>query len=672
MPFLPTSKKEVEQLGWDQLDVILFSGDAYVDHPSFGAAVVGRVIESCGLKVAIVPQPNWQDDLRDFRKLGRPRYFFAVSPGAMDSMVNHYTAARRRRSDDAYTPGGRSGARPDYPSVVYTKILKMLFPDVPVLLGGIEASLRRVTHYDYWQDRLRPSILVDSGADILVYGMGEKPLTEICTLLRKGVPFSSLKTVPQTSFLIPADSPLPKNKNWETIELYSHEQCLDDKMCYAKNFKHVEEESNRKHAARLTQQCGNSIIVLNPQYPPMTQQEIDASFDLPYMYQPHPRYNGKGDIPAFEMIKNSVNLHRGCFGGCSFCTISAHQGKFIASRSVNSIMREVQNLVKQPWFKGYISDLGGPSANMYGLHGRDESICEVCRRPSCIFPEVCKNMNTDLSPLIELYHKVDALPEVKKSFIGSGVRYDILLAEGRTPDETRSHHDYTRELITKHVSGRLKVAPEHTSKAVLDIMRKPDFCLFHKFKQEFDKINKEEHLNQQLIPYFISSHPGCHDVDMAELAAETHDMDFRLEQVQDFTPTPMTVSTVIYYSGIHPYTLKPVYTARTPDEKQRQRLFFFWYKPEYKPQIMKALKDLHRFDIIERLFDKSASIPREARFSGPSSDSSRDSRKPHGSSNGQSSRLSSPSVKSPDRHHPAKPKSGKNKTSFNPNFYKKK
>lgn len=604
--FLPTSKREVEQLGWDELDVILFSGDAYVDHPSFGAAVVGRVLESCGMKVAIVPQPNWQDDLRDFRKLGRPRYFFGVSPGAMDSMVNHYTAARRRRSDDAYTPGGRSGARPDYPSIVYTKILKMLYPDVPVLLGGIEASLRRVTHYDYWKDSLMPSILIDSEADILVYGMGEKPLTEIAQLLRKGVPFSSLKTVPQTAFVMSADEPLPKNKRWETIELYSHEDCLRDKMCYAKNFKHVEEESNRKHAARLTQRCGDRIIVLNPQYPPMTETEVDASFDLPYAYQPHPRYNGKGDIPAFEMIKNSVCLHRGCFGGCSFCTISAHQGKFIASRSEKSVMREVQNLVKQPWFKGYISDLGGPSANMYGLHGNDESICEVCRRPSCLFPQVCKNLNTDLSRLIKLYHAVDALPEVKKSFIGSGIRYDIMLSEGHNAAEAKSHAEYTRELITKHVSGRLKVAPEHTSKAVLDTMRKPDFALFGKFKKQFDEINKQAGLKQQLIPYFISSHPGCHEVDMAELAAATHDMDFKLEQVQDFTPTPMTVSTVIYYSGIHPYTLKPVFTARTADEKQRQRQFFFWYKPECRPQIMKALKDLHRLDIAERLFSGSS------------------------------------------------------------------
>lgn len=603
--FLPTSKKEVEQLGWDELDVILFSGDAYVDHPSFGAAVVGRVLESCGLKVAIVPQPNWQDDLRDFKKLGRPRYFFGISPGAMDSMVNHYTAARRRRSDDAYTPGGRSGARPDYPSIVYTKILKMLYPDIPVLLGGIEASLRRVTHYDYWKDQLMPSILVSSGADILVYGMGEKPLTEIASLLKKGVPFSSLKTVPQTSFVINEEDSLPKNKRWETIELYSHEQCLDDKMCYAKNFRHVEEESNRKHGARLVQRYQNKQIVINPQYPPMTEKEIDASFDLPYTYKPHPRYNGKGDIPAFEMIKNSVNLHRGCFGGCSFCTISAHQGKFIASRSEDSIMREVENLVSQPWFKGYISDLGGPSANMYGLHGKDETICEVCRRPSCIFPAVCKNMNTDLTRLINLYRRVDALPQVKKSFIGSGVRYDILLSDAQTADENRSHAEYTKELITKHVSGRLKVAPEHTSKTVLDVMRKPDFQMFGKFKKQFDDINRQAGLNQQLIPYFMSSHPGCHDVDMAELAAETHNLDFKLEQVQDFTPTPMTVSTVIYYSGIHPYTLKPVYTARSADEKQRQRMFFFWYKPEYKPTIMKALKDMKRFDIAERLFRSS-------------------------------------------------------------------
>lgn len=602
--WLPTTRKEMELRGWDEVDVVLFSGDAYVDHPSFGAAVVGRVLESCGLRVAIVAQPNWRDDLRDFKKMGRPRMFFAISAGAMDSMVNHYTANRRRRSDDAYTPGGKAGFRPDYPTIVYTQILKRLYPDVPVVVGGIEASLRRVTHYDYWQDKLRPSILVDSGADMLIYGMGEKPLRELATLLRKGVPFSSLTTIPQTAFLQSIDIDLPKNKRWQTLELASHEKCLEDKMSYAKNFRHVEEEANKKHASRLVQRVDDKLVVINPQYPPMTEKEIDYSFDLPYTHLPHPKYNGKGDIPAYEMIKNSVCLHRGCFGGCSFCTISAHQGKFIASRSERSVLAEVEKIKTLPGFKGYLSDLGGPSANMYGMKGRDEKLCDVCARPSCIFPTVCKNMNTDHSRLTALYRKVDSIEGVKKSFVGSGVRYDMLLNDNASEAERRSHREYTRELISRHVSGRLKVAPEHTSDGVLSVMRKPSFALFGRFKKEFERINKECGLNQQIVPYFISSHPGCRDEDMAELAVLTKDMDFKLEQVQDFTPTPMTVSTVIYYSGIHPYTLKPVMTAKTQEAKLRQRMFFFWYKPEYRTKIIATLKSMRRTDLVERMFGK--------------------------------------------------------------------
>lgn len=602
--WLPTTRKEMELRGWDEVDVVLFSGDAYVDHPSFGAAVVGRVLESCGLRVAIVAQPNWRDDLRDFKKMGRPRMIFAISAGAMDSMVNHYTANRRRRSDDAYTPGGKAGFRPDYPTIVYTQILKRLYPDVPVVVGGIEASLRRVTHYDYWQDKLLPSILVDSGADMLIYGMGEKPLRELATLLRKGVPFGSLTTIPQTAFLQSVDIDLPKNKRWQTLELASHEKCLEDKMSYAKNFRHVEEEANKKHASRLVQRVDDKLVVINPQYPPMTEKEIDYSFDLPYTHLPHPKYNGKGDIPAYEMIKNSVCLHRGCFGGCSFCTISAHQGKFIASRSERSVLAEVEKIKTLPGFKGYLSDLGGPSANMYGMKGRDEKLCDVCARPSCIFPTVCKNMNTDHSRLTALYRKVDSIEGVKKSFVGSGVRYDMLLADNASEAERRSHREYTRELISRHVSGRLKVAPEHTSDGVLSVMRKPSFALFGRFKKEFERINMECGLNQQIVPYFISSHPGCRDEDMAELAVLTKDMDFKLEQVQDFTPTPMTVSTVIYYSGIHPYTLKPVMTAKTQEAKLRQRMFFFWYKPEYRTKIIATLKSMRRTDLVERMFGK--------------------------------------------------------------------
>lgn len=597
--WLPTTKKEVDARGWDYIDVILFSGDAYVDHPSFGAAVIGRTLEAMGLRVAIVPQPDWRGDFRDFKKLGAPRLFFGVSAGAMDSMVNHYTANKRLRSDDAYTPDRRPGMRPDYPSIVYTKILKELYPDVPVVLGGIEASLRRLTHYDYWKDRLLPGILVDSPADLLIYGMGEKPIAEIVRRLQQGVSIHEIKDVPQTVYLASTEEKaLP-----DDVQLFSHEECLKDKLKQAKNFRHIEEESNKQHARRILQRCGTRTIVVNPPYPPLTEAEIDASFDLPYTRLPHPKYRGKV-IPAFEMIKHSVNIHRGCFGGCAFCTISAHQGKFIASRSKASILKEVKAITKMPDFKGYLSDLGGPSANMYRMGGKDPSICAVCKKPSCISPSVCKNLNADHAPLLELYREVDRMPGVKKSFIGSGVRYDLLLH--RYDDERLNHaaQAYTEELITKHVSGRLKVAPEHTQDEVLRQMRKPSFRLFEQFKKLFDRINRKAGLNQQLIPYFISSHPGCTEIDMAELAVITKDLHFHLEQVQDFTPTPMTLATEMYYTGYHPYTLEKVYTARTKEQKLAQRQFFFWYKPEFRRQIIQTLQRWGRKDLIDRLFRK--------------------------------------------------------------------
>lgn len=602
--WLPTSVKEVKARGWEELDVILFSGDAYVDHPSFGAAVVGRLIEERGLRVAIVPQPNWKDDLRDFKKLGVPRLFFGVTSGCMDSMVNHYTANKRLRSDDAYTPGGKAGFRPDYAVTVYSKILKKLYPDVPLLIGGIEASLRRVTHYDYWSDKLQPGILQETGADLLVYGMGEQPLTELLRLLEKGVPFESIKTIPQTAFLQDKNLGLPKNKSWNNVEISSHEACLKDRKTYASNFKVVEEESNKWQARRIHQEVEENRIIINPPYPPMNENEIDASFDLPYTRLPHPRYNKKGPIPAFEMIKFSVNMHRGCFGGCSFCTISAHQGKFIASRSKQSILKEVEQITLMPDFKGYISDLGGPSANMYKMQGRNLSMCERCRRPSCIYPTVCDNLDTDHTPMLDIYDSVDNMPGIKKSFVGSGIRYDMLLNDHAPEKERESHEKYTHDLVKKHVSGRLKVAPEHTTPQVLNLMRKPSFELFYKFRDKFDKYNKEAGLKQQIIPYFISSHPGSHEEDMASLAVETKSQDFRLEQVQDFTPTPMTVATVIYYSGYHPYTLEKVYTARTKQEKLNQRMFFFWYKGEFKRKITDRLTKMGKPEFIKKLFDK--------------------------------------------------------------------
>ena len=591
--WLPTTKKEVELRGWDELDVIIFSGDAYVDHPSFGAAVIGRILEAEGLRVAIVPQPNWRDDLRDFKKLGRPRLFFGVSAGCMDSMVNKYTANKRLRSDDAYTPDARPDMRPEYPSIVYTQILKKLYPDVPVFLGGIEASMRRLTHYDYWQDRVRPSILCDSGADLLIYGMGEKPVVELAHRIQEGLP---LDDIPQIAYLTREVHPQE-----DDITLYSHEECLKDKKKEAANFRHIEEESNKYAASRILQTVGKQVVVVNPPYPPLTTEELDHSFDLPYTRLPHPKYKGKR-IPAYDMIKHSINIHRGCFGGCAFCTISAHQGKFIVSRSKESILKEVKAVMELPDFKGYLSDLGGPSANMYRMHGTNQELCKKCKRPSCIHPKVCPNLNTDHRPLLDIYHAVDALPGIKKSFIGSGVRYDLLLHESKDPQVNQSTRQYTRELIARHVSGRLKVAPEHTSDRVLSVMRKPPFAQFETFKKIFDRINREEGLRQQLIPYFISSHPGCHEEDMAELAVITKRLDFHLEQVQDFTPTPMTVSTEAWYTGYHPYTLEPVFSAKTQREKLSQRQFFFWYKPEERRNIVNELRRIGRADLIDKLY----------------------------------------------------------------------
>ncbi len=605
--FLPTTKKELELRGWDEVDIILFSADAYVDHPSFGAAVIGRTLEAAGYRVAIVPQPDWHGDFRDFKKLGRPRLFFGIAPGCMDSMVNKYTANRRLRSEDAYSPDGRHDLRPEYPTIVYSQILRQLFPDVPIILGGIEASLRRLTHFDYWKDELRPCILCDAPADLIIYGMGEKPILELARRLSEsrlsvsgpvadGSAASIPHDIPQTVYLTTKAEVTP-----DDIILHSHEECLRDKRSQAENFRHIEEQSNMMHAHRLIQQVGRRSVVVNPPYPPMTTPELDASFDLPYTRLPHPKYKNKR-IPAYEIIKHSVNIHRGCFGGCAFCTISAHQGKFISCRSKESILREVRQVCEMDDFKGYLSDLGGPSANMYGMQGHNRSICEKCKRPSCIHPKICPNLDTDHSRLLEVYRAVDALPAVKKSFIGSGVRYDLLLYRGKDEVANKAAMEYTRKLICHHVSGRLKVAPEHTSDRVLMLMRKPSFQQFYEFKRIFDRINREEGLRQQLIPYFISSHPGCTEADMAELAVLTKRLDFQLEQVQDFTPTPMTVSTEMWYTGYDPYTLEPVNSAKTPREKLAQRQYFFWYKPEERRNIEQSLRRIGRPDLIRELF----------------------------------------------------------------------
>lgn len=604
--WLPTSVKEMKQFGWDEVDVVLFSGDAYVDHPSFGAAVIGRTLQAAGFRVAIVPQPNWQDDLRDFKKFGRPRLFFGISAGAMDSMVNHYTAARRRRSDDAYTPDGRHGMRPDYPTIVYSEILRKLYPDTPIIAGGIEASLRRLSHYDYWQDRLRPSILADAPVDMIIYGMGEKPILEIARRLNAGETIAEIRDVPQTVLFesVSRMKELTLDSDEEHIVLNSWDTVRRDKMAQAANFRHIEQQSNRFKGATLWQQLDSLRAVrVNPMYPPMSTEEIDRTFDLPYTRLPHPRYLGKR-IPAFDMIRFSINLHRGCFGGCAFCTISAHQGKFIASRSRESIVKEAKQVVAMPGFKGYISDLGGPSANMYAMGGFDREICRKCLRPSCLHPKPCANLNSDHRPLLDVYHAVDALPGVKKSFIGSGVRYDLSMHRTGRKEIDDASRRYNEELIASHVSGRLKVAPEHTEDCVLNVMRKPSFDLFHQFKKVFDDVNRRHNLRQQLIPYFISSHPGCREIDMAELAVKTRRLDFHLEQVQDFTPTPMTVATEIYYTGYHPYTLEKIYTPVTPEEKLAQRQYFFWYDATYRRPITAALNRLHRPDLLRALFSR--------------------------------------------------------------------
>lgn len=608
--WLPTTLKEAELRGWSELDVVMFSGDAYVDHPSFGAAVIGRLLEAEGLRVAIVPQPNWQDDLRDFKKMGRPRLFFGISAGCMDSMVNKYTAAKRFRSEDAYSPDGRHSMRPEYATTVYSNILKELFPDSAVVIGGIEASMRRFTHYDYWQDCLKKSILVDSKADVLVYGMGEQPMLALVKAMNErlaetGAEYITAKEarditkdIRQTGYIA--------NKKDITVDTESdkllapHAECLKDKAKQAANFLAIEKESNRVNAKRLLQETEEGVVVINPPFPTMTTEQLDHSFDLPYTRLPHPKYKGKR-IPAYDMIKHSVNIHRGCFGGCAFCTISAHQGKFIVNRSEESILREIKEISKMEDFKGYLSDLGGPSANMYMMCGKRSELCAKCSRPSCIQPKVCPNLNINHQPLLDLYKKVDALPRIKKSFIGSGVRYDLLLHKTGDKECDAATERYTEELISRHVSGRLKVAPEHTNDEVLSLMRKPSFKQFHEFKRIFDKINAKKNLKQQIIPYFISSHPGSTLESMAELAAETRQLNFHLEQVQDFTPTPMTMSTEMYYTGINPETGKNVYVARSMKDKEAQRSFFFWYKPEERKRLAQILRKAGRFDLIKKL-----------------------------------------------------------------------
>ena len=563
---IPTSKKEVEALGWDYIDVILFTGDAFVDHPSFGSACIARYLQKAGYRVAVVPQPNWRDDLRDFKKLGVPRLYFGLNSGAMDSMVNHYTASKRLRHDDAYTPEGKAGARPDYAVTVYTQILKKLFPEIPVVIGGVEASLRRLTHYDWWQDRLLPSVLVSSGADWLCYGMGERPMLELTRAIERGWNRRQMEQIPQLAFLR-TGKPAPG-----ALTLHSFEECQQNKRSFAENFHEIETHANMLHPATIVEPVGEGYVQVNPPYPPATQEEMDACWDLPFSKLPHPRYKGKR-IPAYDMIKYSIITHRGCFGGCNFCTIAAHQGKFIQSRSEASILKEVKQLTGLPGFAGNISDLGAPTANMYGMVGKDPSLCAKCRRKSCLWPAPCPNMNRSHARLMELYKKVDAVKGIRHSYIGSGIRYDLFLSEDGYVDNTS--RPYLKTLVLDHTSGRLKVAPEHTEDNVLYYMAKPSFKLFVKLRAEFDKITREAGRRTGIVPYFISSHPGCTLKDMQNLARNPALRGLYMDQVQDFTPTPMTTSSVMFYSGLDPRTLKPVFSEHDLEKKKKQKSLFF-------------------------------------------------------------------------------------------------
>lgn len=589
--FLPITLEEVKRLGWEQVDVVLVTGDAYVDHPSFGTAVIGRTLEAAGYNVAIIPQPNWRDDLRDFRKFGRPRLFFGVTSGAMDSMVNHYTAARRLRHDDAYTPGGQAGFRPDRATYVYSRILKQIYPDVPVIIAGIEASMRRLAHYDYWDDKLFPSILIDTPADLLNYGMGERTTLKIAKMLDEGKGIEACNELPQVVWVSRNIQSIRNNP----IELHSFEECQKSKRCEAENYQVIERESNKIECATLVQKHGDRYVVVNPPEPPMTTDEVDASFDLPYLRLPHPKYKKRGPIPAFEMIRWSVNTHRGCFGGCSFCTISAHQGKQIASRSEASILNEVNLITQDSEFHGVLTDLGGPSANMWRMKGKNPDLCRRCSRYSCSMPTLCKNLDSDHRPMTALLRKVNAHPKVKHLYVGSGIRCD-LFADGN------GGWEYFKQVVLNHTSGRLKVAPEHTSDHVLALMRKPSFSLFKETKRRFDEICKQAGLRYQLIPYFISSHPGCRLEDMAQLALDMKQMGYRLEQIQDFTPTPMTLATEMYYTGIDPTTMKPVYVATAPGDKADQRRLFFFYKPDQQRDIISSLRRHNLTGYIAKLF----------------------------------------------------------------------
>ena len=586
-PFLPMSKEEMEKLGWDSCDIILVTGDAYVDHPSFGMAVIGRLLESQGFRVGIIAQPDWQK-ADDFKKLGKPNLFFGVTSGNMDSMINRYTADKKLRSDDSYTPDNDGGKRPDRATIVYAQRCREAFAATPVVLGGIEASLRRIAHYDYWSDNVRRSILVDSKADVLVYGNAERAIIEIAHLIANKKPFDEMNNIRGTAVITKS---IDNINNF--VLLPSFEDVKNSKLLYAKASRLTHLESNPYNAKTLVQKHNDKYVVINPPPIPLETEELDYVFALPYARSPHPSY-GDAKIPAWEMIKFSINIMRGCFGGCAFCSITAHEGRIIQNRSETSILNEIEDIKnKTKGWTGIISDLGGPSANMYRLYCKNQEAQKLCRRSSCIYPDICKNLNTDHSHLINLYRKARNIKGVKRIFVASGIRYDLAV---KSPA-------YVEELVTHHVGGYLKIAPEHTEQRPLSLMLKPGIAQYDRFKQMFEHFAKKAGKEYYLIPYFIAAHPGTTDEDMLNLALWLKKHNFRLEQVQNFIPSPMSLSSTMYYSGYNPnQPIKAngtlIFSAKGLKQRRLHKAFLRYYDPANWGIIRDALKQMGRCDLI--------------------------------------------------------------------------
>ncbi len=581
--FIPVTKDDVRQRGWDELDIIFVSGDAYIDHPAFGVPLLARWLESHGFRVGIIAQPDWRS--KDaFMVLGRPRLFFAVSAGAMDSMVAHYTPARKLRHDDAYTPGNRHGARPNRATIIYTSRLKEAYKDVPVVIGGIEASLRRFAHYDFWEDKVRRSILFDSKADLLIYGMAELAILEVAQRMRKGDGLPGIRDVCGTAYLAsgPADT--------VHVEIPSCEETTSSREKFAEAFRQSYLQQNPWSAKTVIQKHGNRMLICNPPMLPLAQAEMDAIYALPFEKSPHPSYTET--IPAWDQIKTSITSHRGCFGGCAFCAITMHQGSTIQSRSENSILSEIRVLASKSWFRGSISDIGGPTANMYGLSCGDSEAMKACCRESCIFPSVCRNLLTDDKRSVSMLRAARKQAGVKHIAVSSGVRYDLM---ERQPG-------YFRELLGHHVSGLLKVAPEHLAEHITSLMRKPGRKAFEKFLADFREESDRLGRRQSVVPYLISGHPGCTLNDMLELALTLKKYGIKVEQVQDFTPTPGTISSCMFYTGLDPMTDRKVYAARSDREKGLQKALLLWHQPSERAKVMEALRELGREGDASALF----------------------------------------------------------------------